>query len=133
MKCLLDTHALLWVLFDPSQLSRAAAAAIIDQNNDIFVSPVNLWELSLKYSLGKLELEGISPGELPDTIEESGMVILPLSAADAATSHLLPRLGHKDPFDRLLVWQAIRNDLVLISKNGVLRAAYEDRGLSILW
>lgn len=132
MRCLLDTHALLWVLFDPSQLSRAAAAAIIDRSNDIFVSAVNLWEISLKYSLGKLELEGISPGELPNAVEESGMGILPLSAADAATSHLLPRLAHNDPFDRLLVWQAIQNNLVLVSKDSGIRA-YRSHGLQVVW
>lgn len=132
MKCLLDTHALLWSLFEPQNLSSRVRGLLLDENNDILVSPVVFWEISLKYSKGKLELEGVTPGELPEYVANSGFDILPLAPSDAATFHALPKTAHKDPFDRMLVWQAIRNGLTLISKDKGIRA-YEAHGLRVIW
>lgn len=98
----------------------------------IFVSLITFWEISLKYSLGKLELQGVTPGELPGISEDSGFETLQLSAEDVSTFHKLPRQQHKDPFDRLIIWQAINNDLHLISKDSIL-PEYKEAGLSFTW
>ena len=131
MKYLIDTHIFLWSLFSPGKISRHAAKIIKDPANRIIVSTITFWEISLKYSLNKLELEGITPDELPEFASKMNFELLNLNAADAASFYHLPRIAHKDPFDRMLIWQAIREKMVLISKDSKIEA-YEDYGLKIL-
>ena len=132
MKYLLDTHSFLWALFAPKKLSKSAAREIKSPNNDVFVSIVTFWEISLKYALGKLELEKIKPEELPGSAEEMGLDILPIDPLEAAGFYKLPRIGHKDPFDRLLIWQAIQQTMVLISKDPEFQK-YRKFGLQCHW
>lgn len=132
MNCLLDTHAFLWALFTPGNLGRKASEAIRDRANGVNVSAVSFWEISLKFNLGKLHLSGISPGELPEAAIESGFDLIPLDPAEAAAFHRLPRERHADPFDRLIAWQAISRDLVLVTREQGLEA-YRPHGLKTLW
>ncbi|MBL0225418.1 MAG: type II toxin-antitoxin system VapC family toxin [Geobacteraceae bacterium] len=132
MSCLLDTHALLWSLFDPSRLGCKAAENIRNPDVTIFVSVVSFWEISLKYSTGKLELSNVTPDDFPAIVRQSGLEILPIDDADAATFHHLPRMEHKDPFDRLIIWQAISRKLQLISQDRAF-VDYQKLGLKILW
>ncbi|MDQ1334155.1 MAG: hypothetical protein QG552_1105 [Thermodesulfobacteriota bacterium] len=132
MKLLLDTHSLLWAIFSPKKLSEPARDAIKDPQNDVAVSVVSFWEISLKYALGKLELVGAKPEDLPETTEGMGMDILPVSAYEAASFHKLPKLAHKDPFDRLIIWQAIQRKMHLISKDRSFED-YTTSGLKIYW
>jgi PIN domain nuclease of toxin-antitoxin system len=132
MKLLLDSHAFLWAVMDPDKLGKKAQAALSEPGNEAFVSAVTFWELSLKHSLGKLLLEGISPEELPGVAEEAGFTLLSLDPRHAAEYHGLPKLGHKDPFDRMLVWQAISSGSPLLSKDPDIRA-YTKHGLKLLW
>lgn len=132
MICLLDTHAFLWAVFDPQRLGHKAAEVAGDPGNRVWVSVVTLWEISLKHALGKLELENVLPEDFPDIAEKTGFDLLPLAPADAASFHRLPRLGHKDPFDRLLIWQAIRQKLHLVSGDAAF-SAYRKHGLKVLW
>lgn len=132
MNCLLDTHALLWTLFDPKRLGENAAIQIRDPDNSIFVSVVTFWEISLKYATGKLELGNVTPDEFPKLSRQSGFDILPLADTDAATFHRLPRMEHKDPFDRLIIWQAISRKLTLVSQDSAFRT-YRAQGLKVLW
>jgi len=132
MNCLLDTHVFLWAAFEPKRLSRSAAQAITDSDNAIFVSVVSFWEISLKFSLGKIEFKGVSPDELPDTALRMGFNLLELQAEDAASFHGLPRGAHKDPFDRMLAYQAIRQHKTLVSADSELRC-YIPNGLKVLW
>ena len=127
----MDTHIFLWSLFSPEKISRHAARAIKESGNRVFVSTISFWEISLKYSLNKLELEGITPDELPEFASKMNFEFLSLSSEDAASFYHLPKISHKDPFDRMLIWQAIREKMVLISKDSKF-AAYEDYGLKIL-
>jgi PIN domain nuclease of toxin-antitoxin system len=92
---------------------------------------ITFWEIALKYSLNKLELEGITPDELPEFARKMNFELLSLNAAEAASFYHLPRITHKDPFDRMLIWQAIREKMVLISKDSKIEA-YEDCGLKVL-
>ena len=103
MNGLLDTHTFLWAAMRPEQLSRHARVAILDAANDIYVSVVTCWEVSLTFALGKIELQGTTPDELPDTALQMEFTLLALAPQDAATFHQLPRFQHKDPFDRMPV------------------------------
>ena len=129
---LLDTHTLLWTLFEDEKLSAKAREAISNAENEIYVSVISYWEISLKYALGKLELEGITPDELPEKSKEIDIETMDLSEEDVITFYKLPRLKHKDPFDRLIIWQAIRRDLPLISKDKNMED-YQKFGLVTLW
>ena len=115
MNCLLDTHALLWAALDTGKLSAVAKSAILDMGNDIHVSVVSFWEISLKYSTGRLELKGIVPDDFPKISADMGFSLLELSPETVATSYKLPKVLNNDPFDRLIAWQAIKSGMALIS------------------
>jgi len=132
MKYLLDTHSLLWALFAPEKLSADARKEIVNPENDISVSVIAFWEISFKYALGKLEFVGINPEDLPAAVEQIGLDVLHLDQEDAASFYQLPRLAHKDPFDRLIIWQAIRNKRTLISADSSFKD-YAKHGLTIHW
>lgn len=132
MNFLLDSHTLLWALSNPTKLSSKVIAILEEPANDIFVSSVTFWEISLKYSLGKLDLNGSSPDELIDLTKETGFDFLPLLPIEAAGYHNLNADWHRDPFDRMLIWQAIKNNLILLSKDKSI-AQYTSVGLKLTW
>ena len=132
MRYLLDTHTFLWAAFSPDKLSKAAVDAIMDPVNDISISSISFWEISLKSALGKMELLGVTPEQLPVAAEEMGFDLMSMNADEAATFYRLPRAGHNDPFDRMLVWQAICRRMILISKDDALNTYIKD-GLALLW
>jgi PIN domain nuclease of toxin-antitoxin system len=114
LNLLLDTHLLLWALLQPAKL-KSRARSLIEQN-EVFVSAASIWEISIKSSLGKLEanplvvLEGLKP---------AGLLELPISCEHAAKVFELPPL-HRDPFDRLLLAQALSERLMLLTDDEVL-------------
>jgi PIN domain nuclease of toxin-antitoxin system len=121
VRLLLDTCSLLWALHAPGKLRPAARRAMENSQNSIHVSPLSFWEISLKSSLGKLAIQGATPEEIALRATECGWQIAPFLAKTAATIHLLPRIPqHKDPFDRMLVWMAIRENFIFVSRNGHL-------------
>jgi PIN domain nuclease of toxin-antitoxin system len=131
MNYLIDTHYLLWSLIDPSQIQKYAREILTDSQTIKYVSKISFWEIALKYSIGKLKLEGTSPEEILSTSLESGFKIHDISEDDIVTSYLLPFVeNHRDPFDRLLVWQCIRNDILFVSSDIRLKA-YEQYGLKM--
>jgi len=132
MNYLLDTHALLWLLFEPERLGENAADCIRNADLSVAVSVVSFWEISLKYALGKLALSGIAPDDIPALVRQSGLDVLPIAETDAATFHRLPRLEHKDPFDLLIIWQAVSRKMTLISSDRSF-AAYRKLGLKLIW
>lgn len=132
MKYILDTHIFLWTLFTPEKLKLNASEIIKDPENSIYISTITFWEISLKYSLKKLELEGILPEDLPKFAITMNYSTLIFSVEDAATFYQLPRHSHKDPFDRMIIWQAIRNEMILISRDRKM-PEYQDYGLSLLY
>ncbi len=111
MRLLLDTHALLWWLTDDDRLGRAIRDRIEDPGNDVVVSVVSLWEIVVKVRVGKLEAD---IGQIVDEVRRSGFTRL-----DVGTAHLVALGGlamhHRDPFDHLLMAQAIAEDLVFVS------------------
>jgi PIN domain nuclease of toxin-antitoxin system len=132
VRYLLDSHTLVFALTAPSKLGREARRVLESSESDILVSTVTFWELSLKFGLGKLSLSGMDPEGFPEACRNAGFETIDLDADDGATFHKLSRVGHRDPFDRMLVWQAIRRKLALISVDRQL-AAYEPLGLRQIW
>jgi len=131
MKYLLDTHTLLWALYSPEKLSPKVKKIISQTEHESCVSTISLWEISLKYQLKKLELHGVPPEELLAFAKKSGFAISDIDSEIAASFYKLPRL-HNDPFDRMLIWQAIKQGLILISKDKSF-SEYEKCGLSVVW
>lgn len=132
MNYLLDTHVFLWTLFNDELLSKNAVSIISNPENTVLVSVISFWEISLKYNAGKLSLEGVLPDELPAYAEKAGLEIMNVTPAEVSSFYKLPILKHKDPFDRLLVWQCINNNICLISKDSDL-VEYKNYGLQIMW
>ena len=131
MNFLVDTHYLLWSLIEPSRIKKNAAEILTDTQTIKYVSKISFWEIALKYSIGKLKLEGTTPEEILGASRESGFKVLDIGEDDIVTSHLLPFIeNHRDPFNRLIVWQCIRNNIVLVTADIRLRG-YEPHGLKV--
>lgn len=131
MSFLLDTHYLLWAISDPYQISKNITHIITNPENRVFVSTISFWEVSLKSGIGKLEISGFSPEDLPSLCTKIGFEIIVLSPEDSSTYHELKATHHKDPFDRMLIWQAIRNNLIMISSD-VNISRYKSEGLNTI-
>jgi len=132
MKLLLDTHTLLWSIGKSNELSKKVIQEIKNVNNEIFVSAVSLWEIALKSSIGKL-LISFNVDKIPEYCRKMGFTLIPLEPIDALNSLQLPQKdSHKDPFDRMLIFQCIKNEYVFVSKDTHLEL-YEDEGLIYLW
>jgi PIN domain nuclease of toxin-antitoxin system len=132
MNLLLDTHTLLWSLFDHNQLSRTAYENIINTDNVVNVSIISFWEIAIKYSIGKLSLKNVLPDELPSYTEKAGFEILEITPSEVSTFYKLPKIKHKDPFDRLIIWQCIKNNIIMITKDKEI-SEYLEYGLRIIW
>jgi PIN domain nuclease of toxin-antitoxin system len=130
---LLDTHTLIWSILDVNRIPVKTRNLIRDAHNPIFVSVISFWEFSIKHSLGKLKSVGLKPEDLPAIVLDYKFSILALKPDEVASAHRLPWVEtHKDPFDRIIIWQAIKNNLPLISKDGRL-TDYERYGLKLIW
>lgn len=115
MNYLLDTHTLIWFLNGDSDLSTKARKAIESTDAINFVSIVNLWEISIKISLGRLSLKN-SFEKIEEEIRNNNSGMLPISFQDTLILSSLP-FHHRDPFDRLLISQAINNKFTIVSKD----------------
>ena len=132
MKYLVDTHVFLWVILSPKKVSNRVRDILIDPQFSKYVSIITFWEISLKFSLKKIDLEGVLPDDLPAAAKYTGFEILNLDSEMASSFYKLPKIGSKDPFDRMLAWQAISNDYYLVTKDKDFDK-YKDRGLKIVW
>jgi PIN domain nuclease of toxin-antitoxin system len=133
MAWLLDTHALIWALFEPAKLGRKTREILEDSTKDVRVSPLSYWEISLKSGLGKLVLPDTDPSEIPAAALQLGLREDPLDSQTLASFYLLPYApDHRDPFDRLLVWHAIRHKHTLVSKDRAL-PFFKTHGLKTEW
>ena len=133
MKYLLDTHVFLWSFLDTKRIRPKTLEIIADEENEIFVSPISFWEIAIKYQTKKLDLQGISVLHLPHIAEQYDYTVLTPQTYDYVRISQIPlKEGHHDPFDRMLIQQAIRNDLVLISKDEKFQQ-YEENGLQLMW
>lgn len=121
MKLLLDTCTFLWIALDPKQLSDDARAAFVDADNDVFLSAASAWEIAVKHALGRLPLPEAADRFVPTQRRKHG--IEPLSISEEAALHVA-RLAplHNDPFDRMLVSQAIVDGCVIVTPDEEIRA-----------
>lgn len=124
MNLLLDTHAFLWALGDAERLSTAAARAIRNPNNAVYVSAVSSVEISIKSALGKLE----APDDLEDEVLLRGFSHLPFHFKHGAILRALQPL-HQDPFDRMLIAQAMEERLTIVTHD----AKFERYPVQVLW
>lgn len=122
MRLLLDTHLLLWVASSPERLSASAVALIEDGDNILTFSTISLLEVAIKYNLGRPDFQ-VDPGILRRGLLDNGYVELPVTGEHAVAVAGLPPI-HKDPFDRLLVAQAMVEGIALLSSD----AAVSDYG-----
>ena len=128
MRLLLDTHTFLWWMDDNASLSTAARRLIADEANEIVVSAASAWEIATKFRLGKLpEAEAIA-SDVAGRIADEGFEGLAISVADAECAGRLPGI-HRDPFDRMLIAQALRHDLAIVSAD----AEFDRYGVNRLW
>ena len=132
MIALLDTHSFLWALIDPKRLPQRVRAVIADSANAIHLSTISLWEISLKYALGKLELTACKPEDLVPLAKKMGLSLATPTAEESAGFYKLPRTAHKDPFDRMLIWQCLQRDWTLITRDSGLDE-YRALGLKAYW
>lgn len=128
MELLLDTHAFLWWLSGDKALSRTAKNAIGNESNTVFVSAVSAWEIATKHRLGKLAQAGAVAADVGGAILEQGFVALPISIMHGQTAGALPG-PHRDPFDRMLIAQAMLEKLALITNERV----FDSYGVVRLW
>jgi len=133
MTCLIDTHTFIWAISDTNMLSKRASELITNIDNEIFVSVVSFWEIALKTSIKKFSFEGIIASDLPEYARKMDFRILEMKAREACTFANLPlKDNHKDPFDRMIIWQAITGNMALISKDKMF-VQYMDNGLRLIW
>jgi PIN domain nuclease of toxin-antitoxin system len=127
-RLLLDTHAFLWWLAGDERLSASARDAVSEELDPIFVSAASIWEISTKHRLGKLPGASVIVGDLARVIESQGFVGLPITILHGQVAGALPG-PHRDPFDRMLIAQAMLDDLVLVSNE----QAFVAYGVGRLW
>ena len=128
MKVLLDSHALLWWLFDSPKLSVTARALISDRSNTVLVSAASAWEIATKHRLGKLPEATVLLGDFSGWIEKAAFNELPISISHARRAGSWPQ-PHRDPFDRMLAAQSAEENIPLLSVDEAQKAF----GVMLLW
>ena len=120
MTLLLDTCTFLWLAAEPDRVSRPAAGAFLNPDNERYLSAASIWEIAIKYSLGRMPLPEPPETYIPRIRRESGVLVLPIEEESALHVAKLPRL-HADPFDRLLVAQAILHGMTVATPDEAIR------------
>src|SRR5574337_48382 len=118
MRLLLDTHVLLWAAAEPKKIPMLAIDHITSPTNDVLFSAASIWEIAIKLQLGRIE-SSVTPDDITAAAEEMGFVELPVRAAHAAGVRRLP-LYHRDPFDGMLISQAMAEPARLLTVDRVL-------------
>ena len=131
MNYLADTHILLWSFLETKKISRKIKSILLDENNVIYYSPISLWEISIKYELKKLYLNGGTPEDFFAELKNSYYHCKTVDAANLITNYKLP-YHHKDPFDRFLIWEALQNDFILLSVDKNMEL-YKKEGLKVAY
>jgi PIN domain nuclease of toxin-antitoxin system len=128
MNLLLDTHIFLWLNDTPEKLSPAALAACQDENNTLYLSLVSAWEIQIKQQLGKLELSESLQTLINTQQQQNGLQLLPIELEHIEALAHLPS-PHRDPFDRLLIAQSIKQQMHIVSADQV----FTDYPVNLIW
>lgn len=123
MRLLLDTHILLWALIEPTRLTDQARSVLEDPAHEVLFSAASIWEIAIKHALGRADFK-VTPDAILHAASESGFAELPVRSAAALRVATLPPL-HRDPFDRLLVAQAMTEPAIFYTADETLQA-YSD-------
>jgi PIN domain nuclease of toxin-antitoxin system len=128
VRLLLDTQAFLWFVLNDLRLSATARALLTDPNNELLISPASYWEIAIKVSIGKYQVPWPFQDFIDDQIAQNQLTILPITTAHAAAVIPLP-FHHRDPFDRLIVAQALVEGIPLVSADPI----FDAYGVARLW
>lgn len=128
MKLLLDTCAFLWFQADSPNLSPTARTQILDPANEVYLSAVSVWEIARKYAQGGLTLPSHPSTLIPAIRQDSGIASLSLTETDALAAEKL-ELFHKDPFDRMLIAQALMGGLAIVTSD----RAFDPYPVRVIW
>ena len=128
MRLLLDTHAFFWWLSGSNRLSLPARQAIGDEDNEVMVSAASAWEIATKHRIGKLPDAEALALDIPGAIAGQNFEELPITVEHAVRAGALPG-PHRDPFDRMLIAQALSGNLVLVS----IESLFDSYGVRRLW
>jgi PIN domain nuclease of toxin-antitoxin system len=128
VKLLLDTHTFLWAVAAPRKMSARAATALRNRSNDLHLSAASVWEMAIKHSLGKLETDIPLSDLVAQGREKIQLRLLDMTTAHAVSVEALP-FHHKDPFDRLLIAQALWEEMTIVSADG----RFDSYGVKRVW
>ena len=128
MRLVLDTHSFLWFIMGDDRLSRRARTVIEDLDNRALISAGSLWEIAIKVSIGKLTLLRSYEEFFPVELQKNEIEVLPIRHEDLAILAHLP-FHHRDPFDRLIVTQAISENIPIVTRD----SAFQDYEVQIIW
>ena len=128
MRLLLDTHSFLWYIEDDDRLSQTAEQIISDIENEVLLSIGSLWEIAIKYGIGKLSLPCAFGEFISEQLLVNEMEVLPISLPHLATYTELP-FHHRDPFDRLLIAQAMAENIPVVSRDSPL----QEYSINVIW
>jgi PIN domain nuclease of toxin-antitoxin system len=120
MRLLLDTHTFLWAITDDPALSGLVRNEILNDSNEVYVSSASLWEIAIKFGLGRISLPDDPDRYLPPKRVASGFELLTIGEAESCQIHRLPPI-HRDPFDRMLVSQASCQGMVIATDDPMIR------------
>ena len=121
MKVLLDTHAFIWAAMDAPELSKKARAVLSSGETKVWVSAITAWEIAIKAGQRKLPQAAELADQFADVVQGSGYTVLPITVPHALRTGRLA-LHHKDPFDRMLIAQALAEDIALVSNEEIFDA-----------
>ena len=128
LRALVDTHTFLWALLHERRLSVSAKQVLTAPDNELFFSLVSLWEVAIKLKTGKLHLPGTSVNYVHNEMTAYGLKLLPIRYEHILRLEMMPRL-HGDPFDRLLIAQALHEGLPMLTADAQFRAY----GVDVVW
>ena len=128
MRAIVDTHTLIWSVDDPLRLSATSNSFISDPSNELLLSAATVWELAIKVGLGKLRLSLPFRTWIETAVKQLNLGLLPITIPDAERVLGLPT-HHKDPFDRLIIAQALVSNLAIISAD----EAFDAYGVTRIW
>lgn len=128
MDLLLDTHTFIWSYEEPGKLSQKALQELSDPANNLLLSVVSIWEIQIKIQLGKFKFDDPLSKVIAEQRQVNGIKVVPIETAHAMYLENLP-FHHKDPFDRMLIAQAIVEDLTIVSND----RHFSNYGVKLLW
>lgn len=128
MKILIDTHALLWLITDDKKLSTKSKLYFTDPENELYFSMASFWEICIKTSIGKLSLSTSWEQTLKEELSFNSVQLLPISTEHCVQVSKLP-FYHRDPFDRLIIAQAVVDELHIMS----IDEHFEHYPISLIW